>query len=661
MKYISRILFTMGLVLGLTACTEDAFETIGPKLPANGDMSVNITFAMPDATAQTRSLVSGMENRVHTMQLVCFDANGLYLGIRNATLEDQTTSGIDTGKIKGTVPQGTSRIHFIANRNLTVPLNANVGTPEAEVMASEELSTIWNDSDHQEVCYWGYHKEEDATAMDNWLNPTGTPSKVYMIRDRAKVLLSYNPEGATVTVTKIEWLIHNGRERGYLAPAQASWDNEAYYKKSEKTGHEDEYISTAKMNEYKNGGRYSLWTSATDNHEGDFDVAYQSSGTYESKPQFLFDDNNENIDGLKAILRVTYSVSSGSKTVYHVLKLNNDEKVLYDVVRNNTYYIDVRLLNPDVAFYETLEDAINGNEFVNADVEVDRSITDINDDDYVLQILLPTETTSIVFNTEGNHDLDFAFRQAGNVSETASTSTDDFEVYWEDDQDFCTDPTLTYIPSTKQFMIHTTLIEGKLTDTLQDEWIVVRHKGSSLTRYIHVFVIDQFRFIEKPKLTRVGNTNNYLLSFTIPPTEAPEDDPTAAIYPTGLYPIDVKFATSTLKAYGLTQNGADYGLFGVAVEGTSNLTDGDNFEPDYDTPISSTANGDRTQWYYQQPNGKWWDYWYNYSVKTYPTDGIVNIYLEDVRNSIKYANVANVGLFLNVKYFGKIYSMPVTN
>ena len=664
MKYISRILFTMGVVLGLAACTEDAIETIGPKLPETGDMSVNISFAMPDATAQTRSLVSGTEIRVHTMQMICFDANGGYLGIRNATLADQTTSGVDTGKIKGTVPQNTSRIHFIANRNLNVPLiDATVGMPESDVMSLEELSTIWNDAAHQEVCYWGYHKENSAEAMEGWLNPTQQQgaSKVYMVRDRAKILFSYDKTGATVPVTKIEWLIHNGRERGYLAPAQASWGNDTYYKKSDKTGHENEYISTAKMNEYKNCGRYSLWTTEK-SYEDDFDVAYENNANT-NIAQFLFDDNNENIDNLKAILKVTYRVNNQNKTVFHVLKLNDDDKNLYDVVRNNTYYIDVKLLSPDVAYYETLEDAINGNEFVNADVEVDRAITDINDDNYVLQILLPTETTSIVFNTEGNHDLDFAFRQAGNVSETASTSINDFEVYWENhkdagDNDFCTRPTLTYIESTKQFMIHTTLREGKLTDTLQDEWIVVRHKASGLTRYIHVFVIDQFKFITKPTLTRVGTTNNYLLSFTIPPTKAPESNPTAAIYPEGLYPIDVKFATSTLKAYGLTPTGTDYGLFGVSVEGTSNLTDATNFEPNYNTPISSTANGSRTQWYYQQPNGKWWDYWYVYSVKTYPTNGMVNIYLQDVRSSIKYATVANVGLFLNVNYFGKIYSLP---
>lgn len=659
MKYISRILFTVGLVLGLTACTEDALETIGPKLPANGDMSVNITFAMPDAEAQTRSKVSGEEKRVHTMQMVCFDANGLYLGIRNAEITPDAGPTPDTGKIKGTVPQGTSRIHFIANRKLTIPLNAIVGTPETEVMASEELSTFWNDLDHQEVCYWGYHKEANAAAMEAWLNPTSSAgtSKVYMVRDRAKIVLTYDPTGAQVPVTKIEWLIHNGLERGYLAPTESFWGNDSYYEQSSVAG--AGYVSKAGMNPYPDGKRYSLWISADENDDDNFDVAYQSTGTYESKPQFLFDDDNEAIDDLKAILKVTYTVSGSPKTVYHVLKLNDNDKVLYNVVRNNTYYINAKLLSPDVAYYETLEKAINGNEFVNADIEVDRSITDINDEDYTLQILLPTETTSIVFNTEDTYDLDFAFRTVEDVTVSGSTDPDDFEVKWEKSQTFCTNPTLSYVPETKQFQIHTKVIDGQLSDQLQSEWIVVKHKESGLTRYIHVYVINQFKYLGNPTLKSAGN-GEYVLNFKIPPTES--ENPNDPIYPVGLYPIDVKFTTNTLNAYGTTQGTTDYGLFGVAVEGTSKLTNSTNFETGYNTPVSSTAASNRTHWYYQQENN-WWDFWFTYSIKSYEqtNNGEVNIYFQDVKNHIQYATVTDVGLFMEIKYFGKIYSMPVTN
>lgn len=680
MKYLSKLLFIAVAVLGFAACADES-EIVSPGGSQPGDMPVNIAFSFADKAKPTRSMVSGNESVVTSMQLVCFDANGLYLGIRKA---DVTSNGAgtnppmyDTGIIKGSVPQGTARIHFIANRDLSIPLSFNVGTAEETVMQSMELSTAYDDEDHQQVCYWGYRKAADADAMNAWLNPTTEGSSVvYMIRDRAKVVLTYDPAGTPegLTVEKVEWLIHNGRERGYIAPAKASWwdddaNKENYFGNSTVEGHTSELVATAGMNEYSTSGRYSLWTSESENEDNNFDVAYQRTGTYTSKPQFLFDDDNTDLEPLKAILKVTYNDNGVSKKVYHVLLLNDDKQDKYDVVRNNTYYIKCKLLSPNVAFYETLKDAIDGTEFVNADVEIDRSITDINDEDYTLQILLPTQTTAIVLNTEGPHQLDFAFRMVSDVSLPGSTDPDDFEVYWEKSQTFCTDPVLSYVEATKQFQITTNVIEGKLSDRLQDEWIVVKHKDSGLTRYIHVFVINQFRYRIKPTLTRVGTSDDYVLHFQIPPVEHTKfitdeggniiPDPDELVYPESLYPIDVKFTTSTLRAFGITQNETSYGSFGVSVESTSELFDVANFESDYDTPISSTANTARTHWYYQQPD-KNWDFWYTYSLKTYPEDGNVNIYLEDVHTNIKFANVTDLGLFLYVKYFGKNYSVPVT-
>lgn len=662
MKYISRILFISALAFGFSACSEP-IGVYDPVDDESCEMTVNITSVVSGPA--TKSKVSGGDTRVHTMQMICFDANGGYLGIRKPTITSNNATP-DTGTIKGTVPQGTSRIHFIANRGLPEFLTAAVGTPEAEVMASEELSTKWNDADHQEICYWGYHKEANASAMESWLNPTQGNSKVYLIRDRAKIVLSYDKSGASVPVTKIEWLIHHGLERGYLAPAEASWTNTGYYANSTVSGHEDELISVAGMNVYPGDDRYTLWTSDTENDENNFDETYNTTDGNKYVPQFLFDDSNESIDGLKAILRVTYTVDGSPKTVYHVLKLNDDDKVLYDVVRNNTYYIDVKLLSPDVGFYLTLKDAINGDEFINADIEVDRSITSINDENYTLQILLPTETTSIVFNTTGEQTMDFALRLVENISTSGTDDPADFEIKWEKDQTFCSnDLGLTYNSYTKQFTITATVNE--VTDQLKDEWIVVKHKASGLTRYIHVYVIDQFRYLDSPTLVKSGN--DYVLSFKIPPTVAPEDNPSAYIYPAGLYPIDVRFTTNTLNAYGYAQSNAivtDYGAFGVAVEptlsGDKDLTDSANFETGYATPVSSTANGDRTHWYYQQATNPW-DFWYTYSIKSYEqtSNGVVTIYFNDVRDHIKYATVADLGLFMEIKYFGKIYSMPVTN
>ncbi|MBR7026014.1 MAG: hypothetical protein IKI13_00345 [Bacteroidales bacterium] len=663
MKYISRIVFILSLAFGLVACNE---VVVIPEAPVAGEVPFELTFSTAEKTVQTKSKVKGAENAVHTMQLVCFDANGQYLGIRNATV---TSTGpgtnppmFDTGKISGTVPQNTARIHFIANRKLPNSLTPTTGTSEAEVMNHVDLSTVWNDADHQEICFWGYHKEADAAAMNEWLKPAeGSGHTVYMIRDRARVILSYDPTGSTVPVTKIEWLIHNGRERGYLAPAATSWTNDGYYANSQKEGHTNELVSVAGMHEYTTCDRYSLWRSQADNDSTAFDVAYQNSANT-NIPQYLFDDDNAAIDDLKVILRVTYTVDGSPKTVYHVLRLNDDDGVLYDVVRNNTYYINCKLLSPDVAYYDSLKDAIDGEEFVNADVEIDRTIPDINDDRYTLQIKLPTETTSIVFNTEEQHKMDFVFRMVSDVNVTGSTDPSDFEVTWEKSQTFCENSLpVTYNSTTKQFTITATVKTGQLTDQLQDEWIVVKHKSSGLTRYIHVYVIDQFRYKINPTLTKVGN--DYRLSFTLPPMEhsrfLPDGspDPTELIYPESLYPIDIKFTTNTLNAYGITQGTENYGLFGVSVEETSSLTNASNFEPGYNSPVSSTNyNADRTHWYFQQADN-YWDFWYTYNLKSYPEGGQVNIFFKDVRDHIKYATVTDVGLFLYVEYFGKNYSV----
>lgn len=661
MKYFFRLLFIVSMALGLSACN----EILTPQGPDADEVPFRLTFSTADRVFQTKSMVSGTENAVHTMQLVCFDANGQYLGIRDAKVSSNGESGnfFDTGVINGTVPQGTARIHFIANRNLSIPLSFSNGTAEESVLKSLELSTAYNDADHQEICFWGYHKAASAEAMSAWLKPSqGTNNVVYMIRDRARVVLTYDPAGATVTVIKIEWLIHNGRDRGYIAPAKEFWGNDSYYENSSSaTG---VIVSKAGINEYKASGRYSLWTSATENEDDNFDVAYQSSDTYIKKDQFLFDDDNADVDDVKVILKVTYS--GNPKPLYHVLRLNDNDQKKYDVVRNHTYYINTKLLSPDVAFYETLEDAVNGTEFVNADVEVDRSIPDINNDTYTLQIKLPNEGTSVVLNTEGTHNLDFVFRMVNDVNTTGSTDPADFDVYWEKSQTFCTDPTLTYIPALKQFQIHTTVITGQLTNQLQDEWIVVEHKVSGLKRFIHVYVIDQFRYLDNPTLKKVGNTDDYVLSFKLPPMEHSQfledgsPDPEELIYPESLYPIDVMFTTNTLNAYGTTQGTTNYGLFGVSVEGTEKLCHAINFESGHNSPISSTDyDNDRTYWYFQQANN-YWDFWYTYSLKTYPEGGVVNIYFKDVRDHIKYATVTDVGLFLYVEFFGKNYSVPVT-
>ena len=719
MKYISRILGILGIACFMTACTDDNFSVVTPELPSQGDVAVNIRMSFAGSSAQTRSMVSGDEQRVHTMQMVCFDANGLYLGIRNAevTSNGSTTNMFDTGIINGTVPQGTSRIHFIANRNLSVPLSFSVGTPEETVMTSVELSTKWDEKTipadenagtaaHQEVCYWGYHKAASAQEMEGWLKPQSsggsTPSSsiVYMIRDRAKLVLDYTPV-TNDPVEKIEWLIHNGNERGYLAPKSTDW--ESYYEDGKVAGSK---IAKVELNQY-NGTRYKLW-STEKNYDSEFanNVAYSIESSFnpetDSAPQFLFDDANTNANIVKIILKVKYTGYDNPR--YHVLRLKMDEigedgkpkkddhgdiiSKLVAAIRNQTYYVELTDLDPNISYYTTLKDAVEGTEFVNAKVEIDRDITFVNDDDYTLQLLLKTETTSVVFNTVGQQEpLHFAFRPVNGGATPTGTTVNSFNVRWEtwedegvdEDHRFLSGLELSYDEETDQFGITTSVKAGKLTDVLQDTWIEVEHIASGLTRYIHVYAINQFQFLVPPTLKAVpGRNGEYVLNFTIPKDELTQDQiehpenysaDELRMYPKGLYPIDVRFTTNTLKAYGTAPGTDKYGSFGVAVEGTSRLTNISEFEKNTMQP-STTVDGDKTHWWYQQLNN-WWDYWYTYSIKEYAqtsSTGEVNIYFKDVRDNIHYDDQGNttnrvqdVGLFMEINYFGKVYSMPVTN
>ena len=99
------------------------------------------------------------------------------------------------------------------------------------------------------------------------------------------------------------------------------------------------------------------------------------------------------------------------------------------------------------------------------------------------------------------------------------------------------------------------------------------------------------------------------------------------------------------------------------------LQDATYFQDGFNKPLSTFDTNYMDQWYFQQEN-KPWDFWFTYSIKKYENtadtnndgkaDGVVNIYFKDVRDHIKFADVKNVGLFLYIDYFGKIYSMPVT-
>lgn len=565
---------------------------------------------------QTKSMVPGTENPVSSMQIVCFDQYGLYLGTRNIN--------VDGNILDGYAPTGTTRIHFVANRGLTVPLPFTAGTSEKAVMNSETLSTAYNDTDNQEVIYWGYYRTDNPDDMVTWLQKgipdTGTPNTVYLIRDRARIRLNIT---ADLTGKTVSWLIHNGRDRGYIAPYDATKTNPwaDYY-----TETEGEKVVQAAFHEYENSGRYSLWNSDADNQDKNFDTYVAGR---DDNYQYVFDDLNKSTDPegrIKLILKVT---PSGSTPKYLVVLLKNANNEQIAITRNNTYVVNVSSLDHDG--YGTLKDAVNGSEFANSAAEAERTIPVINDDTYSLQIDLDEEPgkTSVVYNSTGTYNIGFKFLQLSDMS-NATTNPADFEFSWEDNkQATWTIGTADYNSSEGKWYVPVTL--GYVgSDAPVSDYLIVKHKASGLVRYVHIYAVASFK-AEAPKLVKESGQfegrDVYKLTISIPSNFA-ED----------LYPLEIRFATATLDAFSDNSASSRNGSFGVEIKSTENLT-------------SSTT---KTDWNYA---AKDWGYWYVYTVDGRPSDGKVTIYFKDIRDKKEQTKPNSLGLFLEIPNFGGVKTL----
>lgn len=643
--------------LGFSLLALSCVEPLNGDLdrPKAGDVPVILDFTAPSEGVGTKSMVPGTENRVTVMQMICFDARGQYLGIRTVTSNETdygevvTSNGVQTdltqeGRLIARVPEGTARIHFVANRNLTTPLEFTAGTSERVVMRSLALTTAYNDANHQEVIYWGYHREETAEAMTAWLTvavekddngkihlKSGvTPHRFLMIRDRARLQLTFEsgliPSGTTVT-----WLVHNGRNRGLIAPYDATkadpWSD---YVQGQGTT-TNPYYANVKSTEFADSGRYTLYTSDSVNEDNHFD----SKDAY----QYVFDDSNEKVGDTEGRIKIILKLTTGSTKQYMVLLLRSNAGQI-PIVRNNTYVIHVKSM--DGTKYPTLKAAIEGNDFANAPVEVDRTIPTISNETYTLRVALeenPGFTYKLVHQT-GPITIPFEFLNASNESpilpSSGDISADDFEVFFENKTYSWSVESVTFNNDKNRWeaSVNISTIGGGAGHTNEPytDYLVIRHKPSGMSRFVHIYAIQKFD-ITSPDFEKLGSTtfegrDVYHLSFKLPNT-----------YGEDMYPINIRFATSTLDAYSDSGSNARHGTFGVEVTSTAGVA-------------NSTSISD---WNYKATS---WDYWYIYSIPSYPDGGQVDIYFKDARDK-KETAPTSVGLFLDIPHFGDITSYHI--
>ena len=630
MKYTSHILTILAAVFLLAACQKDDIA-IDEGVTAMGEIPVRFKTNLPTQPG-TRGMVKGEKYPpVTSIEMLCFDSYGMYVGRRTAEPVTPTNSSPDHGTFVGSVPEVTARIHFIGNYD--VVLNTRyIGMDENVLMQSEETSTLYSSSSG--LVFWGYHRESTPDAMKAWLVGNNT---VYFIPDRAIVELG------TVHDEKVEavqgWIISNGRERGYIAPFDQSQSNtdpfSGYYDASDNTLHNP-------FTEYSTAGRYT---------------ATESEIEPISNPLFLYEDVNLRDEGaantVKVILKVKYrdtTIGNGGIR-YQTVLLQDSENQQFTVTRGHRYIMNLGKL-PFELGYMTFAEATAATSFSNNQtVSVVEEVSVLTNGEVEMDI--NNGKTSIIYQSvaedqgqvklipfsfvdlqnggapyklddEGNpttQKVDASNFTLATLNNTGALTSSSSDIYIND-----------YDQTTGKG--HIAVKVGTISTSLQTAKITITDKTYGMSRNINFYTITEFRLVGDMTLTNTGVTRTvlgktcttYKLSLTLP-----------ANYPSGLFPIDIKFATSTLNAYSDTEAGTAHGSFGVSVESTASLN----------------SSNDNTQWNYNASN---WGYWYVYTILTKPdVEGNINvdIFFDDVRQ-FRESQATNVGLFLKILYFGDV-------
>lgn len=388
MKHFKTYILLLSAVM-LASCSQDVLDRFAHQ---DGDkMSVSVNITVPtwsDVDTETRAGVASADIGIAagSMQLLCFDKNGYYLGMGEEVTTTPTTTL--TGGIKATVPASTSRVHFIANANLTEQ-DSWIGMYENTLISS--LTATAGDA----MVYWGYVKKDTPAAMKTFLE-TGT-NTVYMLRDVAKVSVINNSS----KVSSVSLVVSNDADCGTLAPFDGT-NLSAPFEYTQDEGAVNPFIPAG-------AGQRAATDVGSDTE------------------QFIFESKNNASQQVFAILKIVYT--SGT-TRYHKIQITDENEKYYDIKRNHNYEIAVSD-HSETKGYDTFDGALNGTPSNDYYITLTDKIPSISVNNYTLTINGETTSgyeeegeTSIIYHETGLKTINFS--TAGDADITAS----DFYVSW---------------------------------------------------------------------------------------------------------------------------------------------------------------------------------------------------------------------------------------
>ena len=496
-------------VLALAGCTSEV-GTLPGGGKGDGMMPVNLTIVAADYSQNTRASVKGMEGiEEGSVQILCFDKGGYFLGMgQDVTIAPCTDGDGHNHSLKATVYNSTARIHLLANAHITMD-SQWVGMGENTLMARLESKY----DTHEHMVYWGYRKMDSPEKMKAFLS--NSSSVIYMLRDRARVTLSYDSNESEIA--RMQVALAGGTDRGSMAPLDRS--TLAYPEiKSDKDWQTSlDFISVPSDAEY---------LGLTDADFADKAFAYETENT-DSKP-------------LTVILRAEYT---SGEVRYHKLYLQDSEYNNYTVKRNHTYCINVQRLNAQYG-YATAQEALSGQVSNDIWVTVADIVAEINAGDYMLRIGDgKSGATSVVYNYGAVKEQEISFDYSGDNS----MSVNDFKCEWMrggvGELADAASLALSYTPGDKIGTGKVSFSLGTIGENLNTATIKLQDKKHGLSRKIKLYSISHFSFAPYDEgITMENGTagTEKTFKFTIP-----------ADYPKDLFPVKVMFASNDLNPRGM--------------------------------------------------------------------------------------------------------------
>ena len=542
MKRIFNYIGMMAVLLTLlAACSDSITENGGTAKDEDGMTSVNFSISMPSlSSVESRTTNFATEGITSNddMKLMCFDQDGYFLGlgkevtIDNTAITDINTNGGTTTKnIKASIPNGTARMHIVANMNAdnTVFYDTQeavnfsksaewIGRHENNLMTSFENKTQGKSSD--KMIYWGYVKKDNAKALISFLNKTDGDSSytIHLLRNRAKIEVDYS--GNTSDITNIRFAIGNAATYGTVAPF-----------KREKLS----FPSTNELNsaaDWKNECTYITAALNTTRYPASGETFTMTEG--ELSPdvaQYTFEQQNTAENPLKVVMEVTYK--DGTTKWFLMLIQSDGEQLL--IKRNHLYKIIIKRLNKNLG-YDSADKAYNGSPANNPWNRVDDIIQEIYDGSYTMEI---TDGTYLIHtNEDANSEKTINFTYTGDDDMTA----DNFSAVWTSNQRFTEPenntlpaPTLTYDASTHKGTI--TYKVGTIEENFKNAVIRLTDKKHGLNRSIHLYSIKTVDFAFSGQITMGKDVSaTYPLSLNIP-----------AGYPEEMLPIEIRMASNDVN------------------------------------------------------------------------------------------------------------------